>query len=541
MLTLCILVGLLLGNVVLLTMPSQALEHLMEKNDIEGVANGHKVYLNYMQAQCFNASESYSLTKVSLYVMDQVPNDNPLTVEIYDNDDSGTPFDFDDDLPGVPISPAVNTNGPDDVYAWVNFSFGAGVPLTKGARYWIVASSGDNNNQGYWWKTSETDSYPEGYMAKDGVPTWHIVPLDDLMFRVFTEGFMPQLENPGVFPPEGDAGEFFNFTVTYLDLDDDAPVNINVTIIGPVSMNVSMVALDPGDTVYTDGKDYFYNISLPEGIYTYYFVTNDTLFWNRTSDFILTVGNIVCELNNPTVSPATGLGGQYFNFTVTYLDVNDDTPNPINVTITGPVSLNVTMFPVDIGDINFTDGNEYYYNISLPPGTYNYYFVANDSKDWNVTGTYILTVNNNEPQLSLPQVIPSIGFTDTKFNFTVTYTDLDNHVPDTLTVNISGIGTFSLVDVDSLDVNYSDGKEYYYNASGFSIGIHDFHFATNDTFGNWTETITLQFEVVNIVPVLSFFQVNPTMGYNDTWFNFTVIYTDFDGHAPDIITVELLI
>jgi hypothetical protein len=539
MLTVYLLAGLLVCNVGLLAIPSQALEHLMDKNEVDGGVNGHKIYSGVSVAQCFNASGSYTLTNISIYVMDQVPNDNPLTVELYDNDDSGTPFDYSDDIPGIPISPPVDSNGPNDVFAWLNFSFGAGIPLTKGTRYWIVASSADTNNKGYRWKSSNSDAYPEGYIAKTPSSAWQIVPLDDLMFRVFTEGYKPQLQNPSVSPPDGDAGEFFNFTVTYLDLDDGAPVNMNITIVGPVSMNISMQELDPSDLVYSDGKEYYYNISLPKGIYTFYFVTNDTLFWNRTQDFILTVSNIICELNSPGVSPSSGMGGQFFNFTVNYLDANDDAPNPINVVITGPLSQNITMLPVDISDNNYTDGKDYFYNISLPPGTYNYYFIANDSRDWNSSGPYVLVVINNVPQLSLPQVVPSTGFTDTDFNFTVTYTDMDNHQPDTITVNITGVGEYDLNEDDTLDTDYTDGKDYYYASAGFPIGIHDFHFAANDTFGNWTESITLQFEVVNGVPQLSFDQVNPIMGYNDTWFNFTIIYSDLDNHTPGTITVNI--
>ena len=136
-------------------------------------------------------------------------------------------------------------------------------------------------------------------------------------------------------------------------------------------------------------------------------------------------------------------------------------------------------------------------------------------------------------------VNPNSGYTDTFFNFTVTYTDLDDHAPDTITVNISGVGIYDLFEVDPLDNNYTDGKNYYLNQSGFGVGSYSFHFAANDTLGNWIESGILGFDVLNRVPMLSSDGVDPTLGYTDTWFNFTVTYQDLDNHAPYNITLNL--
>jgi hypothetical protein len=185
--TIFILIAMLLSNLVLLSMESQApaVEQLMEKNEVEGFGEGLKIYANFNLAQCFIASGNYILTRVSLYVMDQVPVDDPLAVQIYDNDDFGTPGFPDDDIPGVPIGPAEIINGPDNIFDWVDFTFS--VPLAEGVKYWIVASSMANEEEGYRWKDSEGDVYSEGYIAMGGNPFWFLELSNDLMFRVYGE------------------------------------------------------------------------------------------------------------------------------------------------------------------------------------------------------------------------------------------------------------------------------------------------------------------------------------------------------------------
>ena len=119
-------------------------------------------------------------------------------------------------------------------------------------------------------------------------------------------------------------------------------------------------------------------------------------------------------------------------------------------------------------------------------GLYSFHFAANDTVgSWTETGVLQFDVLNRGPTLSLGQVNPTTGFNDTWFNFTVIYTDLDNHAPDTITVNITDLGIYDLNEVDPLDINYADGKSYYINISGISLGTaYTFHFAANDSIGD---------------------------------------------------------
>ncbi|MEE9150584.1 MAG: glucodextranase DOMON-like domain-containing protein, partial [Thermoplasmata archaeon] len=183
--TVLLLIVVLLGNVVIFPMHSQvsATEQLMEQNEVEGSGIGLPIYSTFNLAQCFFATDSYTLTRVSLYVMDEVPLDDPLTVQIHDNDDSGTPGFFDDDVPGSPITLGASVNAPDNFFIWIDFPFS--VSLTMGEKYWIIASGGGMDGEGYRWKDSEGDAYPGGYLALGGVPFWAVDNFNDLMFRVY--------------------------------------------------------------------------------------------------------------------------------------------------------------------------------------------------------------------------------------------------------------------------------------------------------------------------------------------------------------------
>lgn len=66
------------------------------------------------------------------------------------------------------------------------------------------------------------------------------------------------------------------------------------------------------------------------------------------------------------------------------------------------------------------------------------------------------------PVLSSPSVTPSTGDTSTGFNFTVTYTDVDNEEPIVMVLNISG-QEFPMMEANPADTNYRNGKSYYCN------------------------------------------------------------------------------
>ena len=179
-------------------------------------------------------------------------------------------------------------------------------------------------------------------------------------------------------------------------------------------------------------------------------------------------------------------------------------------------------------------------------GSYTHHFAASDSEGaWNETSEISRPdVINSEPILVNPIVLPATGYITTEFNYTVTYYDLDNHSPNSITVNISGpshSGNWIMIEVDILDTNFIDGKEYYYIYTGFIIGSYSFHCAAKDSQSAWRETPEImQPDVLNTQPSLSNHNLLPTVGNPGiTVFNYTVTYSDLDNQAPGCINVTI--
>ena len=83
--------AMVLGNIILISeqATAPATEQLIEKNETDG-GGGLSVFTNNDLAQCFYVIGNYTLTKVSLYIMDLAPIDNDLAAQIYDNNHSMT-------------------------------------------------------------------------------------------------------------------------------------------------------------------------------------------------------------------------------------------------------------------------------------------------------------------------------------------------------------------------------------------------------------------------------------------------------------------
>ncbi|MCK5562365.1 MAG: FG-GAP repeat protein, partial [Thermoplasmata archaeon] len=113
----------------------------------------------------------------------------------------------------------------------------------------------------------------------------------------------------------------------------------------------------------------------------------------------------------------------------------------VNITLPGGGYINNSMIQ--------GSGDEWYHNTTYSLlGQYQYTIWASDTTgNWTQSSILQFEVINSEPVLSLDSVNPVTGFVDTMFNFTVTYTDLDNNAPGAITVNITNYGIIDLVEV----------------------------------------------------------------------------------------------
>ncbi|NVM03136.1 MAG: tetratricopeptide repeat protein [Candidatus Helarchaeota archaeon] len=150
-------------------------------------------------------------------------------------------------------------------------------------------------------------------------------------------------------------------------------------------------------------------------------------------------------------------------------------------------------------------------------------------------------IPNSAPTLSSGSVVPATGDQMTQFNFSVTYTDLDNNPPQYINVLINGT-PHSMEKQNLLDTNYTDGCVYQY-LTFLQPGNYNFSFECADwKSSNSTDVYTgLNVIETNVnPPLLSSGQVNPITGYeNITTFIFSVNYTDIDNNAPDYVTVTI--
>lgn len=90
----------------------------------------------------------------------------------------------------------------------------------------------------------------------------------------FTYDRPGDISKPGVTYNTGNIDDLFNFTVSFIDPDDDGPDDVKVEIDGE---NHTMLPVGPDD-IYSDGREYFYESGLTAGEHNYrFFITYDDL------------------------------------------------------------------------------------------------------------------------------------------------------------------------------------------------------------------------------------------------------------------------
>jgi len=196
----------------------------------------------------------------------------------------------------------------------------------------------------------------------------------------------PQLTDGIVTPSEGYQTTLFTYSINYSDADNDKPIFIYVIINSKFYL---MQKQDPSDNDYTDGCIYTYSRYLEPGNYKYFFICYDgyRIAWTCRKCGPTVLCNKPPILCDGKVAPEVGEKSQdVFNFSVNYIDENNDAPEFLNITLDGT---NHTMTKVDPGDCNYEDGCIYYYTTTLDEiGIHHFRFYTSDGYFWTFTETF---------------------------------------------------------------------------------------------------------------------------------------------------------
>ncbi len=210
-------------------------------------------------------------------------------------------------------------------------------------------------------------------------------PDDDIHYR--GTFIAPALNSPSVTPVIGNTSTIFNFTVTYLDADDDAPTQLTVKI---NSNNYPMMESNAGDTSYWNGKTYYYKTKLNIGNdHTYNFQASDGVYPVSTPILNLPdVNNTAPNLTTPDIH--TAIEDELYEVDYDYDDIDEENVGQVltwdldsdaswlelNTTTgvlsgtptnddVGQYSVNVTIN--DTIDMDYTDFNLTVQNVNDPP------------------------------------------------------------------------------------------------------------------------------------------------------------------------------
>jgi hypothetical protein len=194
----------------------------------------------------------------------------------------------------------------------------------------------------------------------------------------------PELTLPGVTPTIGDTGTGFNFTVTYIDVDNEAPTKMVINISG---IEYQMLEVDPGDMNYRNGKMYYLNTTLPispdhtfimqtsDGTYSEDILPIDAPDVLNTIPVITTIDNntayedllyeVDYEYDDIDIVNVGQIGTWSLNTDASWLEINETsgvlsgTPTQahvgdywVNVTINDTIDMDSTNFTLDVNPVN---------------------------------------------------------------------------------------------------------------------------------------------------------------------------------------------
>ncbi|MCK5559752.1 MAG: putative Ig domain-containing protein [Thermoplasmata archaeon] len=157
------------------------------------------------------------------------------------------------------------------------------------------------------------------------------------------------------------------------------------------------------------------------------------------------------------------------------------------------------------------------------------YIVWGDENDTNGAGTdrdVFLRFSSPPLYFKNADVAPISGNTSSHFNFTINYFHKHNKSPVEINVNISGV-IYSMLETDLDDVNYKDGKNYFYNTTLNISENHTFQFSASDDNYTILTKIFNNPDVLNTPPLI--LTQNNLTAYEDVYYEMQYQYSDIDA------------
>ncbi len=337
----------------------------------------------------------------------------------------------------------------------------------------------------------------------------------------------------GVYPDAGPGGSEFTFRVTFSDLNNEMPAEIEVWIdeddsgaYDDPSEMYALVEASPGDLTTYQGKIYQLTRAIAhpaDGDIDFRFYASDGIddaTGSPTSDQILLVDNTPPTLELPAdeplfadngVDPNTGAVSSDFEFRVDYFDINDDPPASmelwVDVNIDGDYNdpgEQLAMDEVTPGDTVYTDGKRYTETVTLTTdGSVPFEFFAADTEDvatGDPTSQDLVEVTTGNEAPILYWVGDTADYTDSGvdpnpvllgtyfgeyLDFRVLYVDRNDDAPTVIQVwmdlnddDIRDPGEWTaLTEEDAGDTNVIDGKIYGATISPVWTGDTDIGYA----------------------------------------------------------------
>jgi len=366
---------------------------------------------------------------------------------------------------------------------------------------------------------------------------------DYFMFNLTYNEYEPFLNNGGVNPKVGDQYTEFTFTVLYTDLDNNAPLYVNITI---NDTSYKMNKVNSLDLNYVDGCLYQYLSYLsPEAFnYTYFFICSDGKYTNFTAismDLEVNPANYnEPYLLTPQVNPTIGNYTTIFNFTVWYYDDDNNLPKYVNITIN---STSYGMIQANSFDDDATDGIIYYFATMLDLGDHNFQINCSDG-----------FFTNSTKWITNPQVFPFYEMSaisllnpnDLEFLFIGwhNFSWFSINAPFgavNFTLQISNNSLFSQINYEEEDISERPGRS---NQSIYiDLPSGQYFWRVRPTYhkfiGNWSDSFIFIISVNSYAPTLESLGFSPAYGNFETLFKFRVVYSDQDNNAPFYVNLRL--